>query len=90
MVKWIKDSIHKLPKEYGNPVLFNTLTRLRPDESYNAIKLVKIKPDEYIDKERMLLLHYRFPNVFLRVPKKAYLSITNKEILETAKNTVGF
>ena len=70
-------------------MLFNTLTGLRPDESYNAINLIKNKPGEYVDKERMLLLHYRFPNVFLRVSKKAYLSIINKEILETAKITIG-
>jgi intergrase/recombinase len=89
MVKWIKDSIHKLPKEYGNIILFNTLTGLRPDESYNAIILIKNKSDEYVDEERMQLLHYRFPNVFLRVSKKAYLSIINEEMLEAAQNTVG-
>ena len=89
MIGWIKDSIYNLPKEYGNLILFNTLTGLRPDESYQAINLIKNKPDEYIDKEHMLLLHYKFPNVFLRVSKKAYLSIINEEILETAKNTVG-
>jgi len=52
MVKWIKDSIHNLPKEYGNLVLVNTLTGLRPDESYNAISLIKTKPDVYVDRER--------------------------------------
>jgi hypothetical protein len=52
MVKWIKDSIHTLPKEYGNLLLVNTLTGLRPDESYNAISLIKTKPDVYVDRER--------------------------------------
>ncbi|MDN5867054.1 MAG: hypothetical protein L0H55_06600 [Candidatus Nitrosocosmicus sp.] len=28
MQKWIKESINRLPTEYGNPIIFNTLTGL--------------------------------------------------------------
>jgi hypothetical protein len=49
MVKWIKDAVNKLPREYGNIILFATLTGLRPDESYKAIDLIKTNPLEYVD-----------------------------------------
>jgi hypothetical protein len=88
MISWIKESINKLPREYGNYILFNTMTGLRPDESYNAIKLIKNNLNEYVERERMLLLHYKFPSIFLRISKKAYISIINSKILETATDTI--
>ena len=58
MIEWIKTSIDELPKEVGNILLFNTLTGLRPEEAQKAIYLIKTKGDEYIDKDKGLLLHY--------------------------------
>jgi intergrase/recombinase len=37
---------------------------------------------EYLDRERIMLFHYNFPDSFLRVSKKAFVSILTKEILE--------
>ena len=48
MIKWIKNAVDKLPREYGNLILFATLTGLRPDESYKAIDLIKTKSLEYV------------------------------------------
>ena len=87
MVKWIKNAVNKLPREYGNIILFATLTGLRPDESYKAIDLIKTKSLEYVDNE--MLMHYKFPKIFLRVSKKTYVSIINKDILQIAKEAVS-
>ncbi|VFJ15179.1 integrase [Candidatus Nitrosocosmicus franklandus] len=87
MLKWIKDSILVLPKSWGNIILFNTLTGLRPDEGYKAMDLIRTEGTTYIDKKRMLLMHYKFPNHFIRVSKKAYVSIINEEILQIARKS---
>jgi intergrase/recombinase len=44
--------------------------------------LLKTESTEYVDCERMMLLHYRFSDMFLRVSKKAFVSVINKAILE--------
>jgi hypothetical protein len=87
MLRWVKDSINKLPKDYANLILFSTLTGLRPDESYQAINLIKTKEKEYVDREKWMLMHYKFPDIFLRVSKKVYVSIVNPDILKIAYNT---
>lgn len=89
MFNWIKNSVKVLPPEYSNLILFNTLTGLRPDESHNAIYLIKNKPSEYIDYNNFILSHYKFPNLFLRISKKAYMSIIDKSYLDIALNTTN-
>ena len=84
MLKWIKTSMQKLPGSFGHLILFNTLTGLRPDEGYRAMNLIKTNASNYVDEKRMLLMHYKFPNIFLRVSKKAYVSIINEDILKVA------
>ena len=84
MLEWIKTSMQKLPKSFGNLILFNTLTGLRPDEGYQVMNLIKRNTSNYVDEKRMLLMHYKFPDIFLRVSKKAYVSIVNEDILKVA------
>lgn len=86
ILKWIKTSVVALPKECGNMILFTTLTGLRPDESYKAIELIKANSSQYVDRERMLL-HHKFPEKFLRVSKKAYISVISDKILKIASQT---
>lgn len=87
MLKWIKDVVSNLTKDYQNIILFNTLTGLRPDEAQKAIWLIKTKESEYVDKERGILKHYQFPSIFLRQTKNAYVGILNDQIVELAKTT---
>jgi len=67
--------------------LFNTLTGLRPNEAQKSNHIIKSKEEEYIDKDKGILKHYQFPEIFLRQTKNAYISIINQDILEIAKNT---
>lgn len=87
MIAWLKSSISHLSGDYGNTLLFATLTGLRPEESLNAIGLIKNQYNEYVDYKRNLLLHYKYPNLFLRRTKNAYVSVIDQNILETAKDT---
>lgn len=81
MINWIKSSIRELPNEVGRIMLFNTLSGLRPEEAQNAIYLIKTKRTDYLDADKMLLLHYRYPKTFFRVTKKCYISIMTSSIL---------
>ncbi|WP_458746031.1 integrase [Candidatus Nitrosocosmicus sp. T] len=86
MMNWIRSSILELPIEVGKIILFNTLTGLRPEEAQKAIYLIKTKGDEYVNKDKGLLLHYQYPNIFFRTTKKCYISIINKSILDLVKS----
>jgi hypothetical protein len=86
MINWIKATVKEMPKEYANILIFNTLTGLRPDEAYKAIHFIKNNEREYLDRERMLLLHYKYPDVFFRVTKKCYITVVNEDILQTVKD----
>ena len=48
MLKWIKDVVSNLTKDYQNIIIFNTLTGLRPDEAQKAIWLIKTKERESV------------------------------------------
>ena len=76
-----------VPSEYEDIILFTTLTGLRPDESIKALSLLKDGSTEYINCERMMRLHCRFPDMFLRVSKKGFVNILNKDILEIGYTT---
>ena len=47
----------------------------------------KTKEFEYIDKDRGILKHYQFPEMFLLQTENDYLGIVNKNITEIAKDT---
>jgi intergrase/recombinase len=85
MIEWLKNCCSKLSSHYSNILLFNTLTGLRPDEACKAIQLIHKQEDNYLKKDLMILEHYKFPDIFIRRTKKAYISILTDSILELAK-----
>jgi len=87
MLKWVKESVSALPSTLGNVIHFNTLTGLWPDEGYKAMELIRADETTYVDKKRMLLTHYKYPRLFLRVSKNAYVSVINKDTLQTARGS---
>jgi hypothetical protein len=84
----IKEMIDVLPVAYGNVVKFACLTGLRPTEAVESVKLIndKDKFKEYYKPERQALEHFRFPDVFFRQIKKAYISFVTPDILQIAKS----
>jgi intergrase/recombinase len=85
MIEWLKSTYSKLVKSYGNILLYNTLTGLRPDEACKSIILFQKQRDNYLRKDLMILEHFKYPDIFLRRTKKAYLSIVTDSMLELAK-----
>lgn len=87
MIAWLKDTVSKLPTSYGNILLYNTLTGLRPEEACKSLSLIHEDLDEYLNKESSVLEHFKYPDVFIRRTKKAYISIVTDSILQLAKES---
>jgi hypothetical protein len=85
MLNWLKQAYKTLPERYGNALLFNSLTGLRPTEACESIKIIEFYADEYLNKYTMVLEHFRFPDTFTRRTKNAYISIVSETILDIAK-----
>jgi hypothetical protein len=88
MSQWLKSVYAKLPKAYGNILVFNDLSGLRPKEACESIKILNGKgQEEYLNKNAMVLEHFRYPEIFIRRTKKAYISIVTDSILELVKQS---
>ncbi len=87
MIKWVKDVCKQLPAHYANILIYCTLTGLRPNEAFSSIDLIKSDLDNYLDKEKMILEHVKYPKIFFRKTKKAYISIVNDSIIQIANDT---
>ena len=87
MLKWIKDTCNQIPKSYANILIYCALTGLRADEACKSVSLVKSNLNNYLNKETMILEHFKYPNIFIRRTKQAFFSIANDDILNLAKNS---
>ncbi len=85
MLKWLKGVISEIPKPQGNLFIFNTLTGLRPIEVSTSIGIVHGDLENYWNREKGILEHYKFPNVFIRRTKKVFISVVDKSLIELAK-----
>ncbi len=89
---WLLQAVRKLPKNYGTVLVFDALTGLRPTEAVNSCKLItdlneKNKLSFYLDNDLMMLQHFRFPDLFLRGSKNAYISFITPELLNLVIKT---
>jgi hypothetical protein len=89
MINWLRNTLSILSPLYGNILLFNVLTGLRPDEACKAIQIIHEDRDNYIKKDSMILEHYKFPDIFIRRTKKAYISILTDSILNLARQSAN-
>jgi hypothetical protein len=87
MVRWVKDTCSHIPRYYPNILIYCTLTGLRADEAYNSLSLVKNNQDNYLNKETMILEHFRHPNIFIRRTKQVFISFVNYDIINLAKDS---
>jgi hypothetical protein len=83
MMGWVKNAIKLLPKPDSNILIFCTLTGLRAHESFKSVELIHNDRISYLNNNLMILEHFRYPNIFFRRTKKAYISIVNKKILNS-------
>ncbi len=89
MLSWIKETYQKLPKEIGNILIYCTLTGLRSEEGIISLRLIHNELSRYLNKETMTLEHFRYPKLFIRRTKKAYVSIITDSVLEIARKSGG-
>lgn len=81
MLAWVRDASTAAPA-YRDALCYDCLTGLRPAEAYLSLEL----PNEgYYNQENGMLEHYRFPKLFIRQTKKAYVSVVTPDILHIRK-----
>ena len=83
MLQKVKGMMTALPAPMAEVVKFACLVGLRPSEAVESARLVSDRETfaRYYNKERQALEHFRFPSVFLRQTKKAYISFVTREQL---------
>jgi len=83
MLDWVRKAIRVLPVAMATVIKFNCLTGLRPAEAVESVRLLNSLSGEqqYYNPGRQCLEHFRFPEIFLRRTKKAYISLITKEQL---------
>jgi intergrase/recombinase len=81
MLQRIKEMIRLLPLFMAQIIKFGCLVGLRASEVLESVRLLTIGPNQYYNRERCTLEHFRFPQIFIRTTKKAYLSFITLEQL---------
>jgi hypothetical protein len=87
MLQRIKEMVRLLPTPIPQIIKFGCLVGLRASETLECVKLINDKEAfaKYYSPNRQALEHFRFPQVFLRQTKKAYISFVTREIVENIK-----
>jgi len=81
---WLREAERLLPQRCFKALRFILYTGLRPDEGCKAINLLNTDP-EYLDRANMILQHFKYPKVFLRRSKNAYITFITDDMLQWAK-----
>jgi hypothetical protein len=84
MIDWVRQSVKQFPR-FANILIFNTLTGLRPTEAVESFNLLSSSCEDYLSKDGRRLEHFRFPSIFIRRTKKAFISIITKQIMNLVK-----
>ena len=90
LLEWLKTTSSQISEAHRNILFYCTLTGLRAEEACQSIKLVKEKINDYLDKDKMILKHFEYPEIFIRRTKQAYVSISNNLILKIANESGNY
>ena len=66
---------------YKDALEFIALSGLRVGEALEVMKLYSKDGENYLNKELMLLEHFRYPEIFMRRSKKAYITVLDSYML---------
>ena len=86
MIQKVREMIAVLSPVMSEIVKFGVLVGLRPSEIVESVRLLQNSGTSYYNPERQCLEHFRFPEIFLRQTKKAYISFVTHEILEIVED----
>jgi hypothetical protein len=82
MMQKVKEMMRLLPPLMSKIIKFACLIGLRPSECVESVRLINDKEAfaQYYDPVQQALLHYKFPQQYLRTTKKAYISFISLEM----------
>jgi len=85
---WLVDAISKVPKQYSTLLVFDLATGLRESESCHSAQLLceleeEGKIQDYFNADLQMLEHWKYPKLFLRGSKNAYISFVPKNCLSS-------
>ncbi|MEM3864223.1 MAG: integrase [Nitrososphaerota archaeon] len=81
LVEECRKIISVLGRRFHHEVRFIACSGLRPSEALTSIKLFHEYGEKYLNKELMILEHYRFPETFIRRTKHAYITVLDDQLL---------
>jgi hypothetical protein len=86
-IDWLKETVTQLPAAHRTVLIVAALTGLRPDEAAKACQLVYDLAQngqlaDYYDAELNLLQHFKYPKLFLRRTKNAYISFVSPRVIQ--------
>ena len=81
VVAWLLMALKKLRRNYGAVLAYQVLTGLRPSEAVESCRLVRSDLKNYLNRELMALEHWKYPRVFLRRTKNAYISFADENLI---------
>jgi hypothetical protein len=79
MIDKVREMMRVLPNTMAAVVRFACLTGLRPSESCESVRLINCLNNKYYNQEQQTLEHFRFPDIFLRPTKKAFISYLSND-----------
>ena len=84
MLDKIRRMMQVLPAPMATVIRYAVLTGLRPSEVCESVRLLTNPTTrlDYYNEERQILEHFRFPEVFLRRTKKAFISYITLDNLQ--------
>ncbi len=82
MLEWLKQACQKVP-HYKEILVYGAITGLRAAEICYSINLLRSDFDGYYDKDRRILLHFKYPQIFIRNTKKAYISVVTDGLIHS-------
>jgi hypothetical protein len=87
----IREMLRVLPTAMRAVVRHAVLTGLRPTEAIESVKLLNSADysAQYYNQERQALEHFRFPELFIRATKKAFVSYITLDNLQPIRNLGG-
>jgi intergrase/recombinase len=86
MVEYVKRLVKEAPESLG-VVCYALLTGLRVSEVFASMELLRTRFEEYFNPELGVLEHFRFPDIFARRTKTAYVSIYLPVLREYAERS---
>ncbi|MHB2035191.1 MAG: hypothetical protein ACYCPW_00405 [Nitrososphaerales archaeon] len=84
---WLKETLPQVPREARVELVWIAVSGLRPVEASRSHELFfrlssQKKLEQYLDSETSMLCHYKFPAVFIRRTKNAFITFASPKILE--------